>query len=548
MVACCGASWLIRSWTVRPLTAIGTAGVHCIESGKFDEPANQPTEFGFPHDGAPEWGQVDAKYKTDNGGVLQSGIGGHALMKPDSQDDARRWRRRLMLVGCWLALLVIFWPRQMRQAIDPQKADGSAAPHPHVNQRERMESWFSRHAAQAGLSPEQIVAKKLSQFARSRREFAKELARKHNVQMPPEVERFFAAVESGNWDAIEAAFKKINGGNSSASQAERAPGVAQLWPAIIDAYGAAEQVHLWPAQQLLDYGNGILDALRPGMVYVGGTDNGRWIPELLNDTSDGEHHIVITQNGLAAGDYQEYLRLQYDDRMANLSDEESKSAFDAYVADAQKRLEHDQQFPNEPKQLLPGEDVRMVDGKAQVSGQVAVMAINERLLQSLMQKNPDLSFAIQESFPLRGTYADAAPLGPLMELSANNEQNTFTPDVASQSVDYWNKRAAQILSDPEASESALRSYSHDTVAAANLLAAHDFGAEAEQAYRLATQVWPGNPESANGLAELLSQNGRADEAERLVNDFEQKYPDQRATLERFRAGWKAVIGTAQPSP
>jgi hypothetical protein len=39
----------------------------------------------------------------------------------------------------------------------------------------------------------------------------------------------------------------------------------------------------------------------PGMVYVGGDDNGRWVPELINDTSDGEHHIVITQNCLADG-------------------------------------------------------------------------------------------------------------------------------------------------------------------------------------------------------------------------------------------------------
>jgi thioredoxin-like negative regulator of GroEL len=135
-----------------------------------------------------------------------------------------------------------------------------------------------------------------------------------------------------------------------------------------------------------------------------------------------------------------------------------------------------------------------------------------------------------------------------MELGANNGQNAFTLDLARQSVDYWNNRAAQILSDSEASDStsALKSYSHDTVAAANLLAAHDFGAEAEQAYRTATQFWPGNPESVNGLAELLLHNGRADEAEQIVNDFEQKYPDQRSTLERVRAGWRAVIGATQP--
>jgi hypothetical protein len=143
---------------------------------------------------------------------------------------------------------------------------------------------LGRSAQTAELTPEQIVAQKLTQFARSRPEYALALARRHNVQMPPEVEQFFAAVETGNWDAIEAAFKKINGGDSSAGQAVRPPGVAPLWPSIIDAYAVAEQVHEWPAQQLLDYGNAILDALRPGMVYVSGTDNGRRISELLSSS------------------------------------------------------------------------------------------------------------------------------------------------------------------------------------------------------------------------------------------------------------------------
>jgi hypothetical protein len=349
---------------------------------------------------------------------------------PDQITLPRRWGF-LLLAGCGLALLL--WPRKLPPPVTQPQTQGSGRPAVPARASAQGVGTFPliRPAHIPVLTPEQVVSNKLSQFARSRREFALALARRHNVQMPPEVEQFFAAVESGNWDDIEAAFQKINGGDSSGGHGDtRPPGVEPLWSAIIDAYGAAEQVHLWPAQQLLDYGNATLDSLRPGMVYVGGTDNGRWIPELLNDTSDGEHHVVITQNALADATYLDYLRLQYDDRLGNLSDEESQRAFAEYVADAQRRLQHDQQFPNEPKQLLPGEDVRLVDGKVQVGGQTAVMAINERLLQTLMRKNPDLSFAIQESFPLRDTYADALPLGPLMELNARDDQNTFTPERA----------------------------------------------------------------------------------------------------------------------
>jgi hypothetical protein len=298
-------------------------------------------------------------------------------------EHARQGSWRRFLVGfCALILFIgFFWHnRHGRRVQEPVAAK-------HASQKATTVLTGAQPAPERPSVPNatipasptavEIVTRKLAQFARSRRTFARALARRHNVQVAGDVERFFDAVEAGNWNNIEAAFKKINGDDFSAGQSDaRPPGVAQLWPAIIDAYGAAEQVHLWPAQQLLDYGNSVLGALGPGMVYVGGTDNGRWIPELLNDTSGSDRHIIITQNGLAAGDYQDYLRLQYDGQLSNLSDDESQHAFSTYVSDAQKRLEHDQQFPDEPKQIRPGEDVRVVDGKVQVGGQVAVMAIN----------------------------------------------------------------------------------------------------------------------------------------------------------------------------
>src|SRR6185436_7044830 len=114
----------------------------------------------------------------------------------------------------------------------------------------------------------------------------------------------------------------------------------------------------------------------------------------LNETADGERHITLTQNALADGSYLDYLSFLYGDRIKTLTQEDSQQAFQAYLMDAQKRLQHDQEFPNEPKQLRPGEDVRNTDGRVQVSGQVAVMAINEKLFQMLMEKNPDATFAM----------------------------------------------------------------------------------------------------------------------------------------------------------
>ena len=470
---------------------------------------------------------------------------------PANSNTRSRWLW-LVAAGCALVILIgILRPNRSADSASAKvskpkasSAEGSAGP---AIGRARALAHSSGSAP--ALTAEEIVAGKLSQFGRSRREFVHALARRHKVAVSEDVERFFTAVESGNWDDIEASFKKINGGDSSASQSDkRPPGIEHLWPAIIDAYGAAEQVHEWPAQKLLDYGNAVLGALRPGMVYVGGTDNGRWIPELLNDTGDGERHVIVTQNGLADTTYLDYVRLQYEDRLATLSEEDSQRAFKDYVADAEQRLKHDLEHPNEPKQIRPGEEVRIVDGKTQVSGSVAVMAINEKLLQSLMEKNPGTSFAIQESFPLKGTYADALPLGPLMELRAQDGQNTFNAERAAQSLDYWRDTAQQVLADPEAagSPAALESYSHDATAAANLLAAHNFPTEAEQAYRLSNQLWPGNPESVGGLADVLARSGRGDEARQIVGDFARKYPDQREALERVSAVYRTV-GPTQPT-
>jgi len=174
--------------------------------------------------------------------------------------------------------------------------------------------------------------------------------------------------------------------------------------------------------------------------------------------------------------------------------------------------------------------------------------MNEKLLQALMDKNPDLSFAVGESVPLKGTYADALPLGPLMELRAQDGQNKFTADHAAQSLEFWQAKAQQVLSNPDAyySNETLKTYSHDVNSSANLLAAHDYNNEAEQAYRLSSQLWPGNPEPIGGLAGILARDGRAEEARLLLDEFSRNFPDQSKAAEKIKATFQVSV-PAQPS-
>lgn len=445
---------------------------------------------------------------------------GQSRARAEARDKNSDWWW-VIGVGCLLVVLLgILIPRGER-AGNPgtltNQTTSAFSGTSTIAEPNRMGPHHSRGSTK--LSAEEIVATKLSQFARNRREVLRAMAKRYGVEIPADVERFFETVETGKWDQIQAAFDGLMQQRKAGNRED----LKALWGPILETFGVAESTHLWPAQKLLDYGNAILDSLRPGMIYVGGTDPGRFIPTFLNETSEGEHHIVLTQNAMADNTYLKYVDFLYGDKFGTLKESDSQSAFEQYLAEAQKRLKHDQEFPNEPKQIRPGEEIQMADNRLQVSGQVAVMGINELLLQDFMNKNPDASFALEESFPLKSFYSNSVPLGPIMELRS---QDAFTSERASQVLDYWRGQAQQLLSDRDDLEGSdpRKTYSKLISSQANLLADHHYSAEAEQAYRLATQLEPSSPEAAYGLANILASTGRADEARQIVDSFQQRDP------------------------
>ncbi|MBI3415635.1 MAG: tetratricopeptide repeat protein [Verrucomicrobia bacterium] len=448
---------------------------------------------------------------------------------PKTSSLRARWRW-FLIAGCALVILVGIFRRSLqddsvvaRATRNPTEASGAGA---------ASTSWRGLRLANSSGSlttntAEEIVAGKVNQFGRNRRELVRTIARRSNKDVPPEIEKFFDAIEAGRWEEIDVQWKALSKRSGQYEGSTHSPELDDFWPAVLDAYGVAEQAHLWPAQKLLDYGNAILDTLRPGMVYVGGTDPGRWIPELLNETSGGEQHVIVTQNAFADARYLDFMNTLYGDRMATLTQEDSQRAFQEYVTDAQKRLDHDTQFPDEPKQVRPGEDIRVTDGRVQVSGQVAVMAINEKLFQTMMDKNPDVSFAIEQSFPFKSTYDSAVPAGPIMEVRAPDGQNALTQERAAQSVDYWRTTSQQLLADSQAVDSREVSLSYAKLASsqAALLLARNYTTEAEQTFQLATQIGPGSPDAVFGYVNLLVGQNRIEDAIPVAESAIKSNPD-----------------------
>jgi tetratricopeptide (TPR) repeat protein len=126
------------------------------------------------------------------------------------------------------------------------------------------------------------------------------------------------------------------------------------------------------------------------------------------------------------------------------SNDDSQKCFQDYLGDAQRRLEHDKKFPNEQKQVKQGEDVRYEGGKVQVSGQVAVMAINALLTKVIFDANPDHEFYVEESFPLDWMYPHLTPYGIIMKIN-RQELPELGDDIVRKDHEFWSKFSDRLI-------------------------------------------------------------------------------------------------------
>lgn len=88
--------------------------------------------------------------------------------------------------------------------------------------------------------------------------------------------------------------------------------------------------------------------------------------------------------------------------------EELQRCFDEYSQDAARRYQQNQ--------LKPGEEIKIVGNRIQVSGQVAIMAINGLVAKTIFDQNPQNEFFVEESAPIDWMYPHLVPYGIIMKL------------------------------------------------------------------------------------------------------------------------------------
>ncbi len=124
--------------------------------------------------------------------------------------------------------------------------------------------------------------------------------------------------------------------------------------------------------------------------------------------------------------------------------DDSSRCFESYLLDAQRRLQHDREFPHEPRQLKPGEDVRIIGGRVQVSGQVAVMSINALIAKVMFDRNPTNEFFVEESFPLDWMYPHLTPFGIIMKVN-REPLPELSEEILARDHDFWSRYSERLI-------------------------------------------------------------------------------------------------------
>ncbi len=275
-------------------------------------------------------------------------------------------------------------------------------------------------------------------FCAAKEQQVKQLAAKLKAEVLPTALNYFEAAKKGDFAEASGLFDETRGllQNDAASGDQKTLD-ATTRAVALEVHLALEQFIEGEPKYALAFGNDIVKSLPRGSIYFGGTDPGRGLVTALSPSHEkADPCFTLTQRALADGGYLTYLRTMYGGKIYTPTAKDSEGAFKEYMDDARRRLEHDQKFPNEPRQLKPGEDVRMSKGKVNVSGQVAVMAINGLLSKIIFDRNPDREFFIEESFPLDWMYPYLSPHGLVMQIN-RKPVRTISPEVVEKDRKYW---------------------------------------------------------------------------------------------------------------
>ena len=269
------------------------------------------------------------------------------------------------------------------------------------------------------------------------------------MPLPAEVKDFFKSAHQGDYPALSNTVARLGAQLFAGYDGftNGLPAWLPFWQPMTEVESAYEPFAHSGSNYPLAFGEGIIQSIPAGSIYFGGTDGGRMlVTALCASHAEGKPFYTLTQNALADDRYMTYLRAMYGQAIKLPSTNEANQVLEGYKAGALRRLKHGEQFPNETRQLAPGEDVREVGGELKMNGPVAVMAISARLVKWISDHNPKPEFYYEESYPQPLLYPYLSPHGLIFKLK--HEPLPLLP-AADMDADhaFWTKQCGKFLGD-----------------------------------------------------------------------------------------------------
>ncbi len=418
-------------------------------------------------------------------------------------------------------------------------------------------------AAFAGWAGAAPVDADITRFIDSKSNHIYRASQDEEAPVPPEVWKMFSAASAGKWADASNLLETLKA--AYAPFAPR-PLPADIWFRVQDVGGICSVLSAYDLKFCRLFAEEVFKTIPRGSIYFGGTDPGRFaITALSVSHEDANPFFTLTQNQLADTNYLKYVRALYRQQIVLPDDAKVSDAFSEYLSDVQRRSEHDKQYPNEPKQIVPGEEVKNVNGRLQVTGQAAVMMINGILVRDILQANPDRDFYLEESLTLEWMYPYFLPAGPIVKLRHAPSEGLFAETVRNDR-EYWQKLTRRLIglvvhnetsvaevcamaqdlngvpqdfegdpaflrdSSARGAFSKLRSsisglYLWRAAHSRNSEERRDMQREADLACKQAYLLYPKNPQALWRYANLLATEGRVEDMQKLIEAARKLNPE-----------------------
>ena len=308
------------------------------------------------------------------------------------------------------------------------------------------------------------------------------------------------------------------------------------------------------------YGHDMLADLPPDSFVFGGTDPGRFVPTYMvfgesfekpqdrrDPKFDRRDLYIVTQNALADTFYNRYIRSHYTD--------ERPSTFNWF----ERLLGRDKTYPKQTLILPHREDIMGIfevlmqkyqeNPTTTPNPQSDPVALNSAVAEWIFLHNRDQhQFFVEESFPMQWSYPYAVPHGLCYEIK-HDPLSELPPGTADKDIAWWDDYIKKLESNPGFKDDDLAHHSFAKLrnTGGNIYAYRNMRLPAEKAYRQALYLWPGNTETTGNLVNLLTNEGRFQDAVDLVKEGLPLDPDSKV-LQRLKVITEARLKASQDLP